>query len=80
MAAEDFFTDRAFAKMREYGLSKSDVLVAMTQPGYEKFIGSLKPGGTLIVDKDLVVTNDSLDPQGITKYSIAATDIAFRKT
>ena len=56
-----------------------DVLVAMTQPGYEKFIGSLKPGGTLIVDKDLVVTNDSLDPQGITKYSIAATDIAFQK-
>ncbi|MFH1373340.1 MAG: 2-oxoacid:acceptor oxidoreductase family protein [bacterium] len=56
-----------------------DVLVAMTQPGYEKFIGSLKPGGTLIYDTDLVVTDDNLDPPDIKKCGIAATDIAHKK-
>ena len=56
-----------------------DVLVAMTQPGYEKFIGSLKPGGTLIHDKDLVVTNAELNPAGIRTCGISATEIAFKK-
>lgn len=56
-----------------------DVLVAMTQPGYEKFISDLKPGGTLIVDSDLVVTDEKLEPQEITKHAIPATDIAFKK-
>ncbi len=59
--------------------TRHDVLVAMTQPGYEKFVGSLKPGGTLIYDKDLVVTESNLDPPGIKKCGISATDIAFRK-
>jgi len=58
---------------------RHDVLVAMTQPGYEKFIGSLKLGGTLIHDKDLVVTDSKLDPPGIKKCGISATDIASRK-
>jgi len=56
-----------------------DVLVAMAQPGYEKFISSLKPGGTLIVDKDLVITDDKHEPERIRRYSIPATDIAFKK-
>ncbi|UCC45458.1 MAG: 2-oxoacid:acceptor oxidoreductase family protein [Candidatus Zixiibacteriota bacterium] len=56
-----------------------DVLVAMTQPGYEKFIGSLREGGTLIVDDDLVNTVAELDPPGIKKYGIRATDIATHK-
>ncbi len=56
-----------------------DVLIAMAQPGYEKFIPFLKPGGTLILEKDLVVSNDEQEPQEIKKYSISATDIAFRK-
>ena len=59
--------------------TRHDVLVAMTQPGYEKFIGSLKPEGTLIYDKDLVVTDANLDPPGIKKCGISATDIASRK-
>lgn len=59
--------------------SENDVLVAMTQPAYDKFIPMLKPGGTLILDKDLVVTDSKLDPKGITKYGISATDIAFKK-
>jgi 2-oxoglutarate ferredoxin oxidoreductase subunit gamma len=59
--------------------TRQDVLVAMTQPGYEKFIGALKPGGTLIVDKDLVATDSALDPPDISRYAIQATDIAFRQ-
>lgn len=58
---------------------ENDVLVAMTQPAYDKFIPMLKPGGTLILDKDLVVTDRKLDPKGITKYGISATDIAFKQ-
>ena len=58
--------------------SEQDVLVAMTQPGYEKFIGALQPGGTLILDSDLVTETD-LDPPEIKKFGINATDIAFRQ-
>lgn len=58
---------------------RHDVLVAMTQPGYEKFIPMLRSGGTLILDKDLVVTDSNLDPQGIKRYGISATDMAFKK-
>ncbi len=63
----------------ELETTEHDVLVVMTQPGYDKFIGSLKPGGTLILDTDLVVTDDDRHPPGITKYHIAATDIALQK-
>jgi len=59
--------------------TRHDVLVAMTQPGYEKFVPLLRPGGTLILDKDLVVTDSKLEPRGIKKHVIAATDIAFKK-
>jgi 2-oxoglutarate ferredoxin oxidoreductase subunit gamma len=58
--------------------TKHDVLVAMAQPGYEKFIADLKPGGTLITDKDLVTADSKLNPLGIREYSIRATDIAYR--
>ncbi len=58
---------------------RHDVLVAMTQPGYGKFIGDLRPGGILITDKDLVAVDSNLNPPGIQEYSISATDIAFRK-
>ena len=57
----------------------NDVLVAMTQPAYDKFISLLKPGGTLIMEGDLVVTDSDLEPPEIKKYSISATDIAFKK-
>ncbi len=56
-----------------------DVLVAMAQPGYEKFVSSLKPGGTLIIDKDLIIADDKREPEGIHKHAIPATDIAFKK-
>ncbi|UCD17192.1 MAG: 2-oxoacid:acceptor oxidoreductase family protein [Candidatus Zixiibacteriota bacterium] len=59
--------------------SKHDVLVTMTQPGYEKFVVSLKPKGTLILDSDLVIPDASHNPPGITIYGISATELASKK-
>ena len=59
--------------------TKYDLLVAMTQPGYEKFISSLKPDGTLIFDKDLVIPDSKNEAKGIAKHGISATDIAHAK-
>ena len=58
---------------------KNDVLVALTQPAYDKFVPLLKPEGTLIIDTDLVITDSALDPAGIKTFSISATDIAYKK-
>ena len=57
----------------------NDVLVAMTQPAYDKFVPLLRPGGTLIYDKDLVVLDEKLHPEGISKHGIDATDIAHKQ-
>ena len=59
--------------------TRYDLLIAMTQPGYEKFVSSLKPGGTLIFDKDLVVPDSPNEPAGAIKHGISATDIAQKK-
>lgn len=59
--------------------TQNDVLVAMTQPAYDKFLPHLTPDGTLIFDKDLVVTDRKQEPRGIKKYGLSATDIAFKK-
>ena len=56
-----------------------DVLVAMTQPAYEKFTPQMHSEGTLIYDQDLVVLNSSIEPPGISKHGLSATDIAFKK-
>lgn len=50
------------------------VLICMSQEGFEKNIASLSPEGLLIWDTDLVETGD-LDP-GWTAYHIAATRFA----
>jgi len=55
-----------------------DVLVAMTQPGYEKFISHLRPGGTLVLERDLVKDDPKIEPDGITKYSLPATGLALK--
>lgn len=57
----------------------NDVLIAMTQPAYDKFVPLLKANGTLILDQDLVSTDSAHDPEGIKRYSISATDIAYKK-
>ena len=55
-----------------------DVLVAMAQPAYEKFVPRLRAEGTLIIDKDLIVTDPNIEPSGISRHGISATDIAFK--
>ena len=43
-------------------IQQADILVGMSQPGYEKYRDQLKEDGILIVDQDLVT------PEGITDY------------
>jgi 2-oxoglutarate ferredoxin oxidoreductase subunit gamma len=40
---------------------RPDILVALSTPALEKFMGDLKPGGTLVVDEDLVKVDDGDD-------------------
>lgn len=49
-----------------------DILVCMSQSGFEKYIGQIKEGGILIIDQDLV------QPRGIDRdfFSIPSTRIA----
>ena len=39
-------------------VKKTDYLIAMSQEGYSKSIGELRPGGMLIYEKDLVIPDD----------------------
>ena len=54
-------------------ISHPDILVCMSQSGYDKLIDQLKQKGILIIDQDLV-----RPPQGVTKdfFSIPATQLA----
>lgn len=51
-----------------------DVLVVLSQEAYTRFVPELKPGGTLIVERDLVRVNGA--PDGIRVYSVPATRLA----
>jgi 2-oxoglutarate ferredoxin oxidoreductase subunit gamma len=66
------------SEIHELEPTSYDILIAMTQPGYDKFIGSLKPNGVLILDSDLVIPDIGLNPPGIKSYSIRATEIASK--
>ena len=52
-----------------------DVLVSMSQDAYNTYIGHLKQGAILIVDRDLV----QADPENVRVHKIPATDIAFKQ-
>lgn len=54
----------------------ADMLVAMSQTAYDKYITQVKPGGLLIVDEDLVAPHDV--PEGVTVRCVPATAIAER--
>jgi 2-oxoglutarate ferredoxin oxidoreductase subunit gamma len=60
-------------------VTRPDILVAMSQEAYTRFVPELKDGGTLIVEEDLVRVSD-LSVSGLNKgiqvYSIPATRIA----
>jgi 2-oxoglutarate ferredoxin oxidoreductase subunit gamma len=58
----------------ELAPSALDVLVAMSQPALDKFLPSVKDGGLLIYDSDLVRPG----PDGVKSCGLAATDIAHR--
>ncbi|MBF0120249.1 MAG: 2-oxoacid:acceptor oxidoreductase family protein [Desulfobacterales bacterium] len=53
-------------------IKKPDILVCMSQGGYDKFIYNLKEDGTLIIDSDLVKSNIQREEY----FSIPATRIA----
>ena len=54
-----------------------DVLVCMSQGGFDKFIGDMKEGGTLIIDQDLVDPHSALQKGSSNIYfAIPATRMA----
>lgn len=56
-------------------LWQTDVLIALSREGYEKYAGELRDDGVLIYDQDLVQPDDKV-PAGVRKYGIPATRIA----
>lgn len=69
--------DLIISRQEIYELESSelDVLVSMSQDAYNSYIGHLKEGGVLIIDKDLV----RADRENVEVHKISATDIAFKK-
>ena len=54
----------------------TDFLVAMSQEGYSKFIANLRDEGTLVIDKDLVIPDET---ESRATFAIPATRIAERE-
>jgi 2-oxoglutarate ferredoxin oxidoreductase subunit gamma len=57
-------------------LRATDVLIALSREGYEKYAGELIEGGTLIYDEDLVEPKDKDLAKGVKKYAVPAIRIA----
>ena len=57
-------------------LRNTDVLIALSREGYEKYAGELKEGGTLIYDEDLVEPTDKELAPGVERFGIPAVRIA----
>lgn len=55
-------------------VTRPDVLVAMSQEAYTKFVPELKEDGLLIVEQDLVQVNNL--PSGVRVYGVPATRLA----
>jgi 2-oxoglutarate ferredoxin oxidoreductase subunit gamma len=55
-------------------ISELNILVAMSQEAYEKFVPNLAKNGLLLVESDLVKTQKF--PKGLRHYSIPATRLA----
>jgi 2-oxoglutarate ferredoxin oxidoreductase subunit gamma len=56
-------------------VTEPDLMVLMSQEAFLKFHGEIKPGGTLIVERDLVRVQDVTTPD-VKVYAIPATRIA----
>jgi len=55
-------------------VTRPDILVVMSQEAYSKFVPELKPGGTLIIEQDLVRVADL--PAGTKVFGCPATRLA----
>jgi len=55
-------------------VTQPDVLVVMSQEAYTRFNPQLKPGGILIIERDLVRVNGM--PPGVRAYGVPATRLA----
>ncbi len=55
-------------------VTQPDILVVMSQEAYSKFAPELKPGGTLVIEQDLVRVGDL--PPGTNVFSCPATRLA----
>ena len=64
--------------INELAPAELDVLVAMSQSAYEKYLYSLKKGGILILEADLVTPEPGADKK-YKLFSVPATDLAFKK-
>lgn len=53
-----------------------DVLVCMNQPSYERFVGEVRPGGTVIVDA--TVPLNVKPPDGVRVVSMPAIDLSIK--
>ncbi|MEN8008511.1 MAG: 2-oxoacid:acceptor oxidoreductase family protein [Candidatus Krumholzibacteriota bacterium] len=56
-------------------LQRTDVLIALSREGYQKYAAELKDDGVLIYDQDLVTPDEQI-AAGVTKLGIPATRIA----
>lgn len=54
--------------------TKLDILVAMNEPSYDKFVGQMRDGGVVIVNTSLLSQREY--PKNVKVYGIAATDMA----
>ncbi len=55
-------------------ITQPDILIAMSQDAYNRFMPELKPGGTLLIEEDLVRIHDL--PNGIRIHGVPATRLA----
>ncbi len=56
-------------------VTRADILVAMSQEAFTRFVPELKPGGLLLVERDLVRIEQDL-PERVRTYGVPATRIA----
>lgn len=54
---------------------RPDIMVLMSQEAFVKFAGGIKPGGTLIIERDLVRLQD-IGVENVKVYGVPATRIA----
>ncbi|MBX6354143.1 MAG: 2-oxoacid:acceptor oxidoreductase family protein [Thermoflavifilum sp.] len=55
-------------------VTQPDILIAMSQDAYNRFVPEMKPNGTLLIEEDLVRISDL--PNGIRVHGVPATRLA----